>query len=260
MQLEGKSVVVTGAVAGIGNAIATLFAEEGANVVAVDKQEERLLEFCASMKDVPGKVVPFPGDVQFQEITDGMIDKAVKEFGTFDILVNNAGVMDDNAAVGDMSEDMMVECFAVNAFGPIRAMRKAVQTFMELNPEAEEDDETIGSIINVTSVGAVHQTSGVAYCASKAALLSATENTAFMYIHKGIRCNAVAPGGIVTELPITMPPANPFGFGRTSELLVHSSLLGMPEDVANAVLFLAKDDSHFINGSVITVDGAWTTF
>lgn len=193
MKLEGKSIVVTGAVAGIGNAITELFANEGANIIAVDKQEERLLEFCASM-DAPGKVVAFPGDVSFQETTDGMIDAAVREFGRFDVLVNNAGIMDDNTAIGDMSDAMMEECFAVNAMGPMRAMRKAVQTFIELNPDAEEDEDTIGSIINLTSVGAVHQTAGAAYCASKGALLSATKNTAFMYIHKGIRCNAIAPG------------------------------------------------------------------
>lgn len=157
MKLEGKSIVVTGAVAGIGNAITELFANEGANIIAVDKQEERLLDFCSSM-DAPGKVVAFPGDVSFQETTDGMIDAAVREFGRFDVLVNNAGVMDDNTAIGDMSDAMMEECFAVNALGPMRAMRKAVQTFIELNLDAEEDEDTIGSIINLTSVGAVHQT------------------------------------------------------------------------------------------------------
>ena len=259
LKLEGKSIVVTGAVAGIGNAITELFVQEGANVVAVDRQEERLLGMCEEMEG-PGRVVPFVGDVSFQETTDGMIDLAVSEFGGFDVLVNNAGIMDDNTAIGDMSEEMMMDLFATNTFGPMRAMRKAVNTFFELNPDAEEDDEVIGSIINLTSVGAIHQTAGAAYCASKGALLSATKNTAFMYIHKGIRVNAIAPGGIVTEIPITMPPSDEFGFGRSSELLVHSSLLGMPEDIANAALFLAQDESHFINGAVLTVDGAWTTF
>lgn len=259
MKLKDKSIVVTGAVAGIGAAITELFVREGANVIAVDKQEERLMEMCKTLEG-PGRAVPFPGNVAFQSTTDGMIDAAVAEFGTLDVLVNNAGVMDDNTAVGDMSDEMMDEVFAVNTFGPMRAMRKAVNTFFELNPDAEEDDETIGSIINITSVGALHQTAGASYCASKAALLAATKNTSFMYIHKGIRVNAIAPGGIVTELPITMPTADEFGFGRTSELLVHSSLLGMPEDIANAALFLAQDESHFINGAVIAVDGAWTTF
>lgn len=259
MKLEGKSIVVTGAVAGIGGAITELFVKEGANVIAVDKQEERLLEMCKSLEG-PGRAVPFAGDISLEATTDGMIDAAVAEFGTFDVLVNNAGIMDDNTAIGDMSDEMMDGVFAVNTFGPMRAMRKAVQTFFELNPDAEEDDDVIGSIINVTSVGALHQTAGASYCASKAALLAASKNTAFMYIHKGIRVNAIAPGGIVTELPITMPQSDEFGFGRSSELLVHSSLLGMPEDIANAALFLAQDESHFINGAVITVDGAWTTF
>ena len=260
MKLENKSIVVTGAVAGMGHAITELFVNEGANVIGVDLQEERLLEFAKELEGAPGNMIPFVGDISNEETANGMIDLAVKEFGKFDILVNNAGVMDDNTAIGDLSDAMMEHVFAVNTFGPMMAMRKAVNTFFELNPDAEEDDEVIGSIINITSVGAVHQTSGASYCASKGALLSATKNTAFMYIHKGIRCNAIAPGGIVTEIPMTMPTANEFGFGRTGELLVHSSTLGMPEDIANAALFLASDESHFINGAVITVDGAWTTF
>lgn len=260
MELEGKSVVVTGAAAGIGNAVVELFLDNGANVVAVDTQGERLENLCEEWADKPGRVIAFVGDVSEEATTDGMIDAAIENFGTFDVLVNNAGVMDDNTAIGDMSDEMMEHVFAVNTYGPMRAMRKAVNAFVALNPDAEEDDETIGSIINIVSVGAVHQTAGASYCASKGALLSATKNTAFMYIHKGIRCNAICPGGIITDLPITMPTANDFGFSRTSELLVHSSLLGMPEDVANAALFLAKDDSHFINGAVLNVDGAWTVF
>lgn len=116
------------------------------------------------------------------------------------------------------------------------------------------------AIINTTSVGAIHQTAGVAYVASKAALWAATKNTAFMYMEQGIRCNAIAPGGVVTDIPLVMPPSDPFGFERTSSLLVHSPELGMPEDIAAAALFLASDESHFVNGTVITCDGGWTNF
>ena len=169
------------------------------------------------------------------------------------MLVNNAGIMDDNTAVGDVSNEMIERLFRVNTYGPLYAMRKAVQVFL-----AQGEDS--GNIINITSVGAAHETAGVAYCASKAAIASATKNTAFMYIDQGIRCNAIAPGGILTDIPLVMPKANEFGFGRTSSLLAHSPEMGLPEDIASAALFLASDESHFVNGTTITCDGGWTCF
>ena len=81
-----------------------------------------------------------------------------------------------------------------------------------------------------------------------------------MYIDKGIRCNGISPGGILTDIPLVMPKANEFGFERTSSLLAHSPEMGMPEDIANAALFLASDESHFVNGTIITCDGGWTCF
>ena len=253
MRLEGKSIVVTGASAGMGQAIVTRFVQEGANVVAVARRKERLDELAAELKDAPGKIAVYAGDVSDRATCEGMIDLAVKEFGRLDVLVNNAGIMDDKTAIGDMSDEMMERMFKVNTYAPLYAMRKAVKVFLE------QDDES-GNIINVTSVGAIHQTAGVSYCASKAAIASATKNTAFMYIDKGIRCNAIAPGGVLTDIPLVMPTANEFGFERTSSLLTHSPELGMPEDIANAALFLASDESHFVNGAVITCDGGWTCF
>ena len=252
MKLEGKSIVVTGASAGMGQAIVTLFAQEGANIIAVARRKERLVALAEELKDAPGKVVPYAGDVSDPAVCEGMIDAAVKEFGRLDVLVNNAGIMDDNTAVGDVSDEMIERLFRVNTYGPLYAMRKAVRVFLE-------QDEA-GNIINVASVGACHPTAGVAYCASKAAIVSAIQNTAFMYIDKGIRCNGISPGGILTDIPLVMPQANEFGFERTSSLLTHSPEMGMPEDIANAALFLASDDSHFVNGTIITCDGGWTCY
>ena len=253
MRLEGKSVVVTGASAGMGEAIVQRFAAEGANIIAVARRMERLQALADSLKDAPGKVIPYAGDMAAPQTAVGMIDKAVAQFGRLDVLVNNAGIMDDNTAVGDVSDEMLEKLFQVNTYGPIYAMRKAVQVFL-----AQDDEQ--GNIINVCSVGASHQTAGIAYCASKAALLSATRNTAFMYLEKGIRCNGISPGGVLTDIPLVMPPSDPFGFERTSSLLVHSPEMGMPEDIANTALFLASDESHFVNGVIITCDGGWTTF
>ena len=252
MRLEGKSIVVTGASAGMGEAIVTRFAQEGAKVIAVARRTDRLEALIDSLKDEPGKVIACPGDMGDPATSEKMIDLAVKEFGRLDVLINCAGIMDDNTAVGDVSDEMLERLIRINTYGPIYAMRKAVKTFL-----AQGDG---GNIVNVTSVGAIHQTAGVAYCASKGALASASKNTAFMYLEEGIRCNAIAPGGVVTEIPMVMPPSDEFGFGRTSSLLVHSPELGMPEDIANVALFLASDESQFVNGAVITCDGGWTCF
>ena len=115
-------------------------------------------------------------------------------------------------------------------------------------------------IVNICSGGATHQTAGAAYCASKGAVLAATKNTAFMYMEEGIRCNALSPGGVVTDIPLVMPPADEFGFGRTSKLLDFSGELAMPEDLADAILFLASDQSRYVNGEEIKCDGGCTCF
>lgn len=260
MRLEGKSAVITGASAGIGQAIVERFAVEGANVIAVARRMDRLEALAESLKDAPGRVVPFAGDTGDPQTAADMIDKAAAEFGRLDILVNNAGIMDDNTAIGDMSDEMLEELFRVNTYGPLYAMRKAVNVFLAQAGEDYDEDDPIGNIINICSVGGEHQTAGVAYCASKAALASATRNTAFMYLEKHIRVNGIAPGGILTDIPLVMPPSDPFGFERTSSLLVHSPNMGMPEDIADTALFLASDESKFVNGVVITCDGGWTTF
>ena len=125
----------------------------------------------------------------------------------------------------------------------------------------DENGEIIDDVIvNICSVGATHQTSGAAYCASKGAVLAATKNTAFMYMEEGIRCNAVSPGGVVTDIPLVMPPSDEFGFGRTSKLLDFSGELAMPEDLADAILFLASDQSRYVNGEELKCDGGWTCF
>lgn len=105
MKLEGKSVVVTGASSGMGKAIVELFVREGASVVAVARRKDRLDSLVESLKDAPGKVVAFGGDVSKKEDDEAMIDCAVKEFGKLDILVNNAGVMDDMAPIAKASDE-----------------------------------------------------------------------------------------------------------------------------------------------------------
>lgn len=249
MKLEGKSIVVTGASSGMGKAICELFVKEGANVIAVARRKERLEELAEELKEECGKLVPFPGDVSKQEDVEAAIDCAVETFGRLDVMINNAGVMDDMSPIGDIVNERIEKVFSVNVYGPMYAMRKAVNVF-----KAQGGG---GNIINVASLGGLRSCAGAIYCASKAAVISLTKNTAFMYQPDGIRVNAILPGGIKTEIATSMGMPNMAGYGRVQKVLATSPEPGEAEDIANAALFLASDDSKYINGDLLIVDGGW---
>ncbi len=249
MKLKGKSIVVTGASSGMGRSIVELFVKEGANVVAVARRKERLDELQKTLKSAAGIVIPFVGDVSKKEDNEAMIDLAIKEFGQFDILVNNAGIMDDMSGVGNLTDATYERVMSVNVYGPMCAMRKAVQVF--------KDQGNGGNIINIASIGAMRTAAGAVYGASKAALVSMTKNTAFMYIPDKIRCNAIAPGAIQTEIATSMGTPNMSGYERTKLVMATCPGTGEGSDIAKVALFLASDESSFVNGDVLVVDGGW---
>lgn len=249
MKLKDKSIVLTGASSGMGKAMVELFAKEGANIIAVARRKERLDALAESLKDSAGRVIPFVGDVSKEETMTGAIDLAVKEFGRLDILVNNAGVMDDMSPIGDVKNEKIDQVFGVNVLGPMYSMRKAVQVFLEQGDG--------GNIINVASLGGLRTISGAVYGASKAAVISLSKNTAFMYMPNGIRCNVIAPGGIDTEISSSMGAPNMNGFSRVQQILAAAPAPGSAEQIANAALFLASDESSYVNGDVLLVDGGW---
>lgn len=253
MRFEGKSVVVTGASSGMGRQIAYDFAKEGATVVAVARRQERLAELAAQAEadGLPGKILPFVGDVSSRETNDAMIDFAVKQTGKLDVLVNNAGIMDGFEPIGDISDERWEKVFAVNVNGPMYAMRKAVQVML--------GQESRGNIVNVASIGGTNGArAGAAYTASKHALVGMTENTGYMYAHEGIRCNAICPGGVKTEIAGSMMAdagINQFGMGRSMAGLDGEIRQAEPEELAAAVLFAASDEASFMTGACVKVDG-----
>ena len=151
--------------------------------------------------------------------------------------------------VGDLTNEMMEKVLSINLHGPVYAMRKAVQVF--------EEQGGGGNIINVASLGGMRTVAGAIYCASKAALISLTKNTAFMYLEKGIRCNAIAPGGIKSEISTSMGMPNMNGYGQVKRVLAAAPPPGETEQIAKAALFLASDDSSYVNGDILLVDGGW---
>lgn len=251
MRFEGKSVVVTGASSGMGRQIAYDFAKEGATVVAVARRAERLEELAGQVESdgLPGKVLPYVGDVCNREVNEGMIDFAVEKCGKLDVLVNNAGIMDGFEAIGDISDERWDQVFAVNVKGPMFAMRKAVQVML--------GQKTRGNIVNVASIGGTNGArAGAAYTASKHALVGMTENTGYMYAHEGIRCNAICPGTIVTPM-VAGTTAADMDADMMGAMAAHSNLRTqpcMPEDVANIALFLASDESRALTGQTMVSD------
>ena len=248
MRFEGKSVVITGASSGMGWTIALDLAAEGATVVAVARRKERLEQLAAEAKNLPGTILPYPGDISLQEVNDKMIDYAVEKCGKIDILINNAGVMDEFIPIGELTNDTWEKIIKINLNGPMFAMRKAVQVMCE--------QETGGNIVNIASIGGIRGCrAGAAYTASKHALIGLTENTAYMYCGKNIRCNVLCPGGVETEVMNSQTNISQFGMSRVMAGLDTSIPAGKPKDISSAVLYMASDDSRFMNGATIVLDG-----
>ncbi len=252
MRLQNKTVVVTGASAGMGKSIVELFVNEGANVVAVARRAERLAALKDSLATAPGRIIVMTGDVSKREDNEAMIDLAVSAFGRLDVLVNNAGVMDDMAAMADVTDEKYDYVMGINVYGPLCSMRKACQVFL--------DQGNGGSIITVSSVGSMHQAAGAIYCASKAAVNAYARHIAFTYMKEGIRSNVIAPGGISTEIASSMGMPQMDGFNRVRPVQALAPAPGQPSDIANAALFLASDESAYISGAILPVDGGWTAF
>ena len=247
MRFEGKCVVVTGASSGMGRKISLDFAKEGATVIAVARRLERLEEIAKEAEGFAGKILPYQGDISLEEVNNGMIDYSVKKCGKLDVLVNNAGIMDEFTPIGELTNELFTKVMAVNLNGPIYAMRKAVQVMLE--------QETKGNIVNIASIGGVcGARAGVAYTASKHAIVGATKNTAYMYAGK-IRCNVVCPGGVETEVMNSQTNISQFGVGRIMAGLDTSIPAGKVEDISTAVLYIASDDAKFMTGAEIVIDG-----
>ncbi|MBT2642811.1 SDR family oxidoreductase [Bacillus sp. ISL-41] len=250
MKLNEKVAIVTGGASGMGKAIAELYAKEGAKVLLADFNYEGAEAVANGIVENGGTAKALKVNVAELADVENMIDTALKQFGTLDILVNNAGIMDGFEPIGDITDEKWDKVFDVNTKGVMRAMRKAIPIFLEKEK---------GIIINVASTGGFSGAhAGAAYGASKHAVIGLTKNTGFMYAQKGIRCNAIAPGAVETNIGSSMANINEFGLSRAGMTHSLSPRAGKPEEIAQAALFLATDESSFVNGTVITVDGGWT--
>lgn len=266
MRLENKIALITGAASGNGKAMAVLFAKEGATVVVVDIHKEEAEATVKSITDEGGKALAIHADVTKQEDIDRMINETIDQYGRLDILVNNAGVFDMLLPVGEVSDEIWDKVMDINLNAPMRTIRKVIPIF---------ERQGGGVIVNTASIAGYTgaRGGGAAYVASKHGLIGLTKNVAFNYKEKNIRCNAVAPGRVVTNLRDNSQKiigakdaydatiAEWQDIEKSVEAGYDTNLRrAQPEEIAYVALFLASDEASFVSGSVFTADGSWTSY
>lgn len=248
-RMDGKVALISGGARGMGATEAQLFAREGAAVVIGDVLDEEGEATAASIAAEGGRARFVHLDVTREADWQAAVARAVSQFGSLDVLVNNAGIGSNSFEIHEEPVEMWDRTIDVNLKGVFLGTRTAVPAMLEAGG---------GSIINISSqlgiVGVPYN--GSAYQTSKGGVRIFTKAAALQYANRGIRVNSVHPGPIVTEMT-RVGRDDP---DRLSMMLARIPMgrYGEPEEVANAVLYLASDESSFVTGSEVVVDGGWT--
>jgi NAD(P)-dependent dehydrogenase (short-subunit alcohol dehydrogenase family) len=244
---DSKVAVVTGAGSGIGLAIAKKLATAGYTIVAADVATAKVEALAQELQRGGARALAVTANLAKREDAQAMIDVALKTYGRVDVLVNNAGIMDGFTPLADLDEARWQRVMSVNLEGALWASQRVLSSMLERQH---------GVIVNIASVsGLTGGRAGVAYTTSKHALIGLTRSVAWQYGTRGVRCVAVCPGAIDSGMQAGEPPAD---FMEKFQLLMASlPAPGATEDIANVVNFLVSDEARYINGSIITADGAW---
>ena len=249
-RLENKVALITGGAGGMGMVASQLFAAEGARVVLTDVSDDAGEQVAEEIRAGGGEATFVHADVSRETDAKSMVETAVETYGGLSILYNNAGVMlDDDGSVDSTDESIWDTTLAINVKGVAHGCKYGIPAMIESGG---------GSVINVASfvawMGAA--TSQTAYTASKGAVLAMTREIAVEYARKGVRCNALCPGPIETQLLLALLSDEQ----KKQRRFVHIPMgrLGHAEELAKAALFLASDDSSYMTGASLIVDGGIT--
>ena len=245
VDLSGQTAIVTGASQGLGKAMAIALGAAGAKVACVARSEEKLADTVKQITDAGGTAKAFPCDVTSRESVDGVVNAVTDEWEKLDILINNAGITRDTL-LPRMSDDQWDEVIDTNLRGAFLFSRAASMFMMRAR---------YGRIINISSVtGIIGNPGQCNYGASKAGLIGMTRSLSRELAGRKVTINALAPGFIESEMTKVLGPA----VLDIAKERIPAKRLGTPEEVANAVLFLASPAASYITGAVLTVDGGLT--
>lgn len=243
-RLEGKVTIVTGSTSGIGRGIAVMYGKHGAKVVVVGRNETRGEQVVNEIVEAGGEAVFCKADILVEDDHKRMVETAISTYGKLDILVNNAGTSDCKSIEESTLEEWNY-VFATNVTSIFLSCKYAIPYLKQ----------TKGSIITISSMSALKPIANLqAYSTSKAAASMLTKNIAFGYAADGVRANVICPGIINTPMNANVSPQVKETVAKTVPLL----RLGEPEDIAGAALYLASDESIWVTGQSISVDGGMT--
>lgn len=251
MRLENKVALITGAYGGMGRASARLFAKEGASVVLVGRNEDRGNALANEINDAGGKALFVKLDVTNQQQWEDAVEQTTEKFGALHILVNIVG-SNELSMIPNVDLEKWNEIFEINVNSVVIGVQACAQLIKESGG---------GSIVNIGSVAGITGNFSSAYSASKWALEGLSRSIAYTLADWGIRCNVIQPGFIETDMTQGML-SNPLVKKMTSRTFNNTILLrraGKAEEIAYTVLFLASDESSYITGTDIVVDGGWFT-
>src|SRR3970040_181457 len=252
MRLKGKTVLITGGGEGIGKATALLFCKEGAKVGITGRIKEKLDQVIKEAKG-SGEIIALPGDVSKEDHVKQNIEKFVKRFKKIDILFNNAGILEAGNVL-TTSVESWEKTIDINIKGMFLMCTHVIPHMIKNGG---------GSIINNSSVaGFIGCPNTVAYCTSKGAVMQFTRSLALDHVKEGIRVNTICPGFIKTKMNedfIGNPPEAQQKLDEIAAQLVPMGYRGETDDIAYALVYMASDESKYMTGASIIVDGGWTT-
>ena len=243
-RLKNKAVIITGAAGGMGEAMARLFAAEGAKVLATDKQADKLKAWVDAARDTGAAISYMTHDISLEEDWEGVVDKAISLYGKIDILINNAGVYPPGAVTESTTLYDWNRLLSINLTGAFIGTKMCVPVMREGGG---------GAIVNISSIAGLVGGNGPAYTASKGALRLLTKDNAVEFAKDNIRVNSIHPGGVLTPMTEFLVNAD-----NSDELVKNTcpmGRIGTAMEIAYGALYLASDEASYVTGAELVIDG-----
>ena len=247
-RFNDRVVIVTGAASGIGRACAVQFAKEGASVACADVNEEGLAEAVGEITTEGGTAMAIPTDVSDPTSVHALVEKAVESYGKLNVMCNAAGIGGFKHTT-EVEPEFWSKMIGVNLSGVFYGCRYALPHLLE----------TKGNIVNIASIaGVAAHPYAAAYCASKGGVVMMTKALAMEYGEKGVRVNAICPGGIKTPMLEKFAPLPDGNMQLLMRMMMLVGRFGRPYEIGNMAAYIASDDGSFMTGSIVKVDGGST--